>query len=143
MFMFGKFTGKRAELVVAVGLDIRSITTDGSHLKRFVEESTKNAVAVDLFLAKRFMFWADAFLNKIFRSNFDTSIAKPLVVATINGLKDLAVDWITGKLYWLSTYLQSTVQCFFAGIIYLEHVLLTNCEEYMCTVKQRYILLHN
>ncbi len=95
--------GNKEKLFVAVGLDVRSVEHDGSRMKFIVGKNTKNAVAVDVHHKKNLIFWADSYIGKIFSSILDRKDIPAKVVATGDTLKDLAIDWITEKLYWLTT----------------------------------------
>ena len=96
------FLGTKAKLLVAVGLDVRSVDHDGSRMKYLVDKNTKNAVAVDIYHKRKMIFWADSFLGKIFSSILGSKDVPSMVLATGCTLKDLAVDWIAEKLYWLT-----------------------------------------
>ena len=102
-------SGKKEKLLVAVGVDVRSVSHDGSRLKCVVDKITKNVVAVAIHYRNNVMFWADAFLGKIFSSSLNSSHIKAKVVASGKFLRDLAIDWITGKLYWLTTSTQGDI----------------------------------
>ena len=96
---------EKEKLLVAVGLDVRSIENDGSGMKCLVSKNVKDAVAVGLHQKKNVMFWADAYVGKIFslilgRNETPEEVE---VVPTDSYLKDLEIDWITEKLYWLTT----------------------------------------
>ena len=97
------YLANREKLLVAVGLDVRSIENDGSGMKCLVSKNVKDVVAVGLHQKKNVMFWADAYVGKIFSSLFGHKNTPAKVVAADRNLKDLAIDWITEKLYWLTT----------------------------------------
>ncbi|CAB4007043.1 low-density lipo receptor-related 4 isoform X1 [Paramuricea clavata] len=96
---------KKEKLLIAVGLDVRSIEHDGSRMKCVVKKNIKNVVAVAVHHKKNIIFWADAYIGEIFSSilGHKNISAKIVQVATGSSLKDLAIDWITEKLYWLTT----------------------------------------
>ena len=97
------FVAQKEKLLVAVGLDVRSIENDGSGMKRLVSKNVKNVVAVGLHQKRNVIFWADAYVGKIFSSAFGCKNTPAKVVVTDRNIKDLAIDWITEKLYWLTT----------------------------------------
>lgn len=86
-------------------MDVRSVEHDGSQMKCVVNKNIKNVVAVAVHQKKNIIFWADAYIGKIFSSilGHKNISAKVVHVATGSSLKDLAIDWITEKLYWLTT----------------------------------------
>ena len=85
------------------------MTPDGSRIKRVVGKITKNVVAVAIHHRNNVLFWADAFLGKIFSSSLNSSDIKEKVVASGKFLRDLAIDWISEKLYWLTTSTQGDI----------------------------------
>ncbi|XP_028404464.1 low-density lipoprotein receptor-related protein 8-like [Dendronephthya gigantea] len=94
-------SGKKEKLVVAVGVDVRSVSHDGSRVKCL--KNTKNVVAVAIHHKTNVMFWADEFEKKIFSSPLGRKDNVATIVATGSFFKDLEIDWITEKLYWLTT----------------------------------------
>lgn len=99
------------QIIVAVGSGVRSVGNDGSQMKSIAAKNTKEVVAVDLDHERNIVFWADAYISKIFSAflGLKNPTANTVAVASGSHLKDLAVDWIASKLYWLTTSSQGTV----------------------------------
>lgn len=76
--------------------------TDGkSYKSEKVLVSSEDAVAVDFLYKNNSMFWSDVSEQKIYTCSVKT-LCKPNVIvsANIGRPEGLAVDWLTGNLYW-------------------------------------------
>jgi hypothetical protein len=71
-------------------------------MKCLVDKNTKNAIAVDVHQKKNMIFWIDVYVGKIFSSVLGRKDIPAKVVAIGSSLKDLAIDWVAEKLYWLT-----------------------------------------
>lgn len=82
--------------------DVRMFWTDGkSYKSEKVLVSSEDAVAVDFLYKNNSMFWSDVSEQKIYTCSVKT-LCKPNVIvsANIGRPEGLAVDWLTGNLYW-------------------------------------------
>lgn len=84
-------------------MDIRSVSLDGSRIKRVVHKNTKNVIAIALHYARKLIFWSDSFMGKIFSTSMGGSGKDEKEFARSLSPKGLSVDWVSEKLYWLNS----------------------------------------
>uniref|UniRef100_A0A3B5M9J5 Low density lipoprotein receptor b n=1 Tax=Xiphophorus couchianus TaxID=32473 RepID=A0A3B5M9J5_9TELE len=86
------------------------LTVDRSEYTRLIPE-LKNAVALDLDMLNKKIFWSDRSQKKIFSSNIDmASNSANHNVVIENGIEApeaLVVDWIHGNIYWTDSTLKT------------------------------------
>ncbi|XP_051940109.1 low-density lipoprotein receptor [Hippocampus zosterae] len=89
--------------------DVRKVTVDRSEYMRVVS-GLKNAVALDMDMPNKVIFWSDLSLKKIYSSAIDAAAnsSQPTVVIGdgIEAPNGLAVDWIHGNIYWTDSSLR-------------------------------------
>uniref|UniRef100_A0A3P9PJ83 Low-density lipoprotein receptor-like n=1 Tax=Poecilia reticulata TaxID=8081 RepID=A0A3P9PJ83_POERE len=86
------------------------LTVDRSEYTRLIPE-LKNAMALDLDMPNKKIFWSDLSQKKIFSSNIDmASNSANHNVVIENGIEapeGLVVDWIHGNIYWTDSTLKT------------------------------------
>uniref|UniRef100_A0A672YZS6 EGF-like domain-containing protein n=1 Tax=Sphaeramia orbicularis TaxID=375764 RepID=A0A672YZS6_9TELE len=68
----------------------------------------RNTIALDFHFNRSLLYWTDVVEDKIYRGRFSESGVTGIEVVVQHGLatpEGLAVDWITGKLYWIDSNL--------------------------------------
>ncbi|MEQ2179004.1 hypothetical protein GOODEAATRI_020078 [Goodea atripinnis] len=90
--------------------EVRELTVDRSEYVRLIPE-LKNALALDMDMLNKSIFWSDLSLKKIFSSNIDMasdSANHNVVIGSgIEAPEGLAVDWIHGNIYWTDRTLKT------------------------------------
>lgn len=103
-------SGKVATLFFTTQHEVRELTVDRSEYVRLIPE-LKNAMALDLDMPNKRIFWSDLSLKKIFSSNIDmagnSSNHKVVIGDGIEAPEGLAVDWIHGNIYWTDSALKT------------------------------------
>ncbi|KAM4750722.1 LOW QUALITY PROTEIN: low-density lipoprotein receptor [Anableps anableps] len=101
-------SGTVATLFFTTKHEVRELTVDRSEYVRLIPE-LKNALALDLDMPNKKIFWSDLSLKKIFSSNIDMasdSANHNVVIEAIEAPEGLAVDWIHGN-YWTDNTLKT------------------------------------
>ncbi|XP_037106112.1 low-density lipoprotein receptor [Syngnathus acus] len=103
-------SGTTAALYFTDRHDVRMLTVDRSEYMP-VMSGLKNAVALDMDISNKIIFWSDLSHKKIYSCEIDTaanSSHHTVVIGTgIEAPEGLAVDWIHGNIYWTDSSLQS------------------------------------
>ncbi|XP_077380145.1 low-density lipoprotein receptor isoform X2 [Festucalex cinctus] len=89
--------------------DVRKVTMDRREYM-VVMSGLKNAVALDMDMPNKIIFWSDLFDKKIYSAKLDTANSSQHAVVIGDGIEapeGLAVDWIHGNIYWTDSSLQS------------------------------------
>ncbi|RVE76442.1 hypothetical protein OJAV_G00008060 [Oryzias javanicus] len=88
--------------------DVRKIVMDRSEYVQVIH-GLKNAVALDMDMAKKMIYWSDLSLKKIFRSNLDDNLSNisTVIDSGIEAPEGIAVDWIHGNIYWTDSTLKT------------------------------------
>nr|XP_054607731.1 low-density lipoprotein receptor isoform X1 [Nothobranchius furzeri] len=90
--------------------EVRKITVDHSEYVRLIPQ-LKNAVALDLDIPNKRIFWSDLSEKKIYSSGIDevddSSRHIEVIGSGLETPEGLAVDWIYGNIYWTDSLLKS------------------------------------
>lgn len=82
--------------------DILSVNIDLSSSKPVFQRLTR-AVAIDVHVNRRLIFWSDVIEKNIKRANIDGSNISIIIDNTVGICDGLAVEWTTDLLYWSDT----------------------------------------
>ena len=99
---FAYVIGKFPYLLVAVGMDFRNVSTDGTLLKCLVGKNVKDVVAVAVHYKKKVIFWSDLFLGTISMAPIGGNGKDAKVLAKSGSPRGLSLDWVAEKLYWIN-----------------------------------------
>lgn len=90
--------------------DIRRLTKDGRNYAIAVE-NLKGAVSLDFHVQQNYLFVVDAIDETIKRIKIGKSNSTETILRNVHTPDGLAVDWVTGKLYWTDTGYKTIEVC--------------------------------
>lgn len=82
--------------------EIRTLTKDGDDYQVAVSQ-LKGVVSFDFHVGKNYIYMADAIDETIKKAELGKPYSVEVVLKNVHTPDGLAVDWVTGKLYWTDT----------------------------------------
>ncbi|XP_042340755.1 low-density lipoprotein receptor isoform X2 [Plectropomus leopardus] len=90
--------------------EVRKMTVGRSEYVSLIT-ALKNAVALDMDMPNKILFWSDLSLKKIYSSKIDmagnSSYHTEIIGSDIETPEGIAVDWIHGNIYWTDSILKT------------------------------------
>ncbi|XP_047434798.1 low-density lipoprotein receptor isoform X1 [Mugil cephalus] len=90
--------------------EVRKLTVDRREYVHVITQ-LKNAVAVDMDIPNKMIFWSDLSLKKIYSSKINvasnSSHHNVVIGSGTEAPEDIAVDWIHGNIYWTDSVLKT------------------------------------
>ncbi|XP_012705945.2 low-density lipoprotein receptor [Fundulus heteroclitus] len=103
-------SGTVATLFFTTKHEVRELAVDRSEYVQLIPE-LKNALALDLDMLQKRIYWSDRSLKKIFSSNIEkagnSANHVEVIQSGIEAPEGLAVDWIHGNIYWTDSTLKT------------------------------------
>uniref|UniRef100_A0A3P9DBC2 Low-density lipoprotein receptor 1 n=1 Tax=Maylandia zebra TaxID=106582 RepID=A0A3P9DBC2_9CICH len=91
-------SGTVPTLYFTIKHEVRKLTVDRSEYVRVIPQ-LKNAVALDMDMPNKMIFWSDLSLKKIYSGSHS--------MIGIEAPEGIAVDWIHGNIYWTDSVLKT------------------------------------
>ncbi|XP_069472259.1 low-density lipoprotein receptor-related protein 2 isoform X2 [Ambystoma mexicanum] len=93
-----------ASIIFSNGRDLIIGDMHGRSLRTLVSSQNRGvAVGVDFHFQLRRIFWTDTLQNKVFSADISGSDVQEVLSASVDNPENLAVDWISNKLYIVET----------------------------------------
>nr|XP_020503320.1 low-density lipoprotein receptor-like [Labrus bergylta] len=90
--------------------EVRKITVDQTEYVHLISQ-LKNAVALDMDMSNKIIFWSDLSLKKIYSAKLEvagnSSYHTVVIGSGIEAPEGIAVDWIHGNIYWTDSNLKT------------------------------------
>ncbi|XP_069081387.1 low-density lipoprotein receptor-related protein 2 [Pleurodeles waltl] len=91
-------------IIFSNGRDLLIGDVHGRNLRNLVQSRNRGvAIGVDFHYQLRRIFWSDTVQNKVFSADISGSDIREVLNVSINNPENLAVDWISNKLYVVET----------------------------------------
>jgi hypothetical protein len=92
--------GAAYNILVAHGHHISQIHFEGISSETVRTNTSGTVVGIDYLHTDSSMLWSDITTDTIHRANLDGTSEEVLVSTCISSVDDVAVDWVSNKLYW-------------------------------------------
>ena len=104
------FEGPIPELLIAMRSDVRKIRIDGQHYKNVVHNRlVQDVISLDVDIQSKMLYLADFLNQSIVRASLENNDKIEHVVKNVQKPEGIAFDWISKKIYWISTHPKCTL----------------------------------
>ena len=85
--------------------DVRQIRIDGQHYKNVIHNRlVHDVISIDVDIQSKMLYIADFLNQSIIRASLENNDKIEHIVKNVQKLEGIAFDWISKKIYWISTH---------------------------------------